>query len=360
MWRMDTVRALFNPMVADEILKIRVPFEPYKDKWIWIEEANGCFKVKSAYRLFQAINSREVVETSNRVQENYMWKSLWKMHVPQKIKNFAWRACKNILPTLTNLRHRNMIVEEGCSFCLRLQQQQSFKENVKIVLDNGTEADLALFFVLCWGMWYRRNKHKMEGERVTPNAAANMAMSLHKSFTELKNLNATVARKSYRWKHPPPEFLKLNVDGATFIEYRKVGIGLILRDSTGTVVMAATISETEVNDPSTIELLAILRGMQMCIPLGIPKLMVESDCLMLVNELQSSQAPSSVNSNLVMEVKNLMSCFHEVLFEHVNRTCNGVAHVLARYAWNVCDVQMWWGSAPAFAGQALWFDHADL
>ncbi|XP_040987646.1 uncharacterized protein LOC121235362 [Juglans microcarpa x Juglans regia] len=143
-------------------------------------------------------------------------------------------------------------------------------------------------------------------------------MSLYKSYSYLSLSITTEVRKICRLQPPLRGYLKLNVDEAVFSDMRKTGIGLILRDSYGKMVMTTTISEIEVNEPATIELLAVLRGLQLCIPLGIPKLIIESDYLLMVQELQAAYDTFSANGNLVMEVKSLMNYFQEVSIEHVN------------------------------------------
>lgn len=76
----------------------------------------------------------------------------------------------------------------------------------------------------------------------------------------------------------PENFFKLNIDGALFFDCQEARIGAILCNDRGEVIMAATIKEKALFQPKTIECLAILRGLQQCIPLGITHLVVESDC----------------------------------------------------------------------------------
>ncbi|XP_018829059.1 dirigent protein 5-like [Juglans regia] len=59
---------------------------------------------------------------------------------------------------------------------------------------------------------------------------------------------------------PPQGVLKLNTDGAMFSNLQKAGIGVILKDASGMVVMAASKHEPEVEEPEAIELLAIFRA----------------------------------------------------------------------------------------------------
>lgn len=50
---------------------------------------------------------------------------------------------------------------------------------------------------------------------------------------------------------------------------------MVLRDAKREVVMATSKIENEVNGPSEMELLAVFRGLQMCVQMDIPKLIVE-------------------------------------------------------------------------------------
>ena len=51
-----------------------------------------------------------------------MWNALWKLHIPNKIKVFGWRACQEILPTRLNLVKRRIIHDSVCSNCTRFSE----------------------------------------------------------------------------------------------------------------------------------------------------------------------------------------------------------------------------------------------
>lgn len=99
-------------------------------------------------------------------------------------------------------------------------------------------------------------------------------------------------QSSYRWFPPPTCSYKLNVDGAIFYNQKKAGVGIILRDSSGNVVLVANKKEEEVPDPSTIEILAMFRGLQICANIGIQNLILENDCLLMISEIQTSSDSS--------------------------------------------------------------------
>lgn len=60
---------------------------------IWHYSKNGLYSVKTGYLVvMEKILGREfgVVGT--------IWKRIWKLHVPPKIKSFLWRVCRNVFP----------------------------------------------------------------------------------------------------------------------------------------------------------------------------------------------------------------------------------------------------------------------
>lgn len=67
------------------------------------------------------------------------------------------------------------------------------------------------------------------------------------------------------WKPPPQGYLKLNVNNALFFfNQKKVGVGVILRNEKGAIVMTASMVENEVSNSKTMAL-AIFQGLQFCI-----------------------------------------------------------------------------------------------
>lgn len=79
---------------------------------------------------------------------------------------------------------------------------------------------------------------------------------------------------------------KLNIDGALFFDINDAGIGAILRDSNGNTVMEVRKKERDLLQPTLVESLAILRGLQFCLQMGLSNLLVEFDCQSVVAELQ--------------------------------------------------------------------------
>ncbi|XP_042952221.1 uncharacterized protein LOC122289301 [Carya illinoinensis] len=156
------------------------------------------------------------------------------------------------------------------------------------------------------------------------------------------------------------ELIKLNVDGAIFFYRYKAEVGIILRGTKGDIVMFASKLEAKAQDLAIIKLLAMFWGLQLCANMRIANLILESDCLMMVDELQNvidSHYPQRV---LVQETKRLTQLFRDCRVKHINQLGNETAHRLACYAWNVENIEMWWDIVPVDVSQALWLDKNTL
>ena len=48
---------------------------------------------------------------------NKVWKVIWQLQVPPKVKNFIWQACCNALPTKQALMRRKIVADPICERC---------------------------------------------------------------------------------------------------------------------------------------------------------------------------------------------------------------------------------------------------
>lgn len=77
-----------------------------------------------------------------------------------------------------------------------------------------------------------------------------------------------------------------------------------------------------------IELLVILRGLQLCFPLGLHDLMVESNSVAVGESM-------SLLGNLIKDVKDLMQKNPRCTIQHTGRVANEAAHRMVRHAWSL-------------------------
>lgn len=114
------VRKIFFEHEANSILAIPLsPSFPH-DSRIWAYTSSGRFFVASAYRVaLHVISQRkgDCGEGSDPRQIHSFWKFVWQLQVPNKIRSFVWRACRDILPTKSNLMQRHILQENICEAC---------------------------------------------------------------------------------------------------------------------------------------------------------------------------------------------------------------------------------------------------
>ena len=74
--------------------------------------------MNSAYKLALSMNtSLAMAEPSNGDTHKLFWHTIWGLRVPNKVKTFTWKACRNILPTTDNLCHRHILTDPTCEAC---------------------------------------------------------------------------------------------------------------------------------------------------------------------------------------------------------------------------------------------------
>ncbi|XP_018860262.1 uncharacterized protein LOC109021962 [Juglans regia] len=215
---------------------------------------------------------------------------------------------------------------------------------------------LSTLFVLAWGFWYRRNKFVNEQELLVSERAAENAYVLLRSHAQVSIKTRSQTLKHYKWHPPSAGCLKLNVDAAVFPEWDKAGVGPVLRDENGRVIMALSRAEIPMEGSEGIELLAIFRGLQQCATMGVSNIVVESDSLLSIDALNDDNMTNSMLGVLYYEIKKLATCFDACLFSHVYREGNMVAHKLARNAFKIESMEVWWNCIPNCISQTVWFD----
>ena len=107
----------FAPLDADLIQKIPLSPTNVKEKFIWPHVSNGVYTVKSGYRFL--VQEKTGPQPSHQVQADSpnIWRRIWGLLVPNKVKNFLWRACKEALPVKTNLMRQKVLAEDICCHC---------------------------------------------------------------------------------------------------------------------------------------------------------------------------------------------------------------------------------------------------
>jgi len=83
---------------------------------MWPKSPYGCYSVKSAYQMLATEVINRAPSLSAR-EDLKVWRGIWKIRAPQKIKHFMWREAKDSLPSKQNLVRLKIPLDETCSLC---------------------------------------------------------------------------------------------------------------------------------------------------------------------------------------------------------------------------------------------------
>lgn len=94
-----------------------IPPEPTADIQIWDFEVRGLYSVRSGCRVFKQQERAIEGESSGRSVRDPLWKNIWSLRLPKKIKFFACRARRDSLPTQHKLHYQKILEDVLCPFC---------------------------------------------------------------------------------------------------------------------------------------------------------------------------------------------------------------------------------------------------
>ena len=287
------VREIFS--VADASLICRIPLsrQTIPDKLIWTDSPIGKFSVKSAYFVARKVLGKEVYQQTQRHKE---WGFLWRAMVIPKIKHFVWRLVYGILPLGSQLHRKGITVENFCAVCgqsgetlrhtfldckFSLEVWRSWLPDLTSIwneLWNVTDfwsrlfewlvgkSQLEMWMLLVWIIWNNRNScfHNLSCRRHS-NIVGTAARMKNDFFSAGATQRFDNQNTRAEWQMPLSDTVKMNVDAA-FCSVTKVAtLGMVFRDCTGSICLAAVKKIENVESPLHAEFLAILFGFEVII-----------------------------------------------------------------------------------------------
>ena len=116
-WNLGLIDECFYPPDAQSIKSLPPCITPQADTFVWLAERNGSYLVKSGYKILCENQQTGGLEPDIAEAQRNLWKGVWKLKVPGKIKHFLWKSCRNSLTTKVNMMKRTIILENVCHLC---------------------------------------------------------------------------------------------------------------------------------------------------------------------------------------------------------------------------------------------------
>jgi hypothetical protein len=239
-WDIAKVRNLFSGDVVERILATPLVGSVREDKVVWEEERNGCYSVKSGYKL-----AMRYIIHSDKYHVTGNWNDIWKAQAPHKARHLLWRLCRGCLPTRYRLIQRHVECTLNCPVCdeetedelhiffnctvardswcaaglssvlhNNMYQQATAVDRIFALSSNKSSETVGRVAMLLWCIWHNRND-KIWNDNVQMQSqigrhafdAWNDWYSVHK--LQRDNVNTTTYSGLCRWEKPDPGWVKL-------------------------------------------------------------------------------------------------------------------------------------------------------
>ena len=159
------------------------------------------------------------------------------------------------------------------------------------------------------------------------------------------------------WRPPEEWEIKINTDGSVALEARRGGVGGVAR-SHSTFRAAWCKPYQGITDPLISETLAIRDGVIFAKLRGYEKVVMESDCLEVVNLWNSRHDDRTVVAPILSEILEHSISFKSFCIQYISRTANYPTHLCARHASTLDVTECWFDSAPGIIVTSFLADSA--
>ena len=201
--------------------------------------------------------------------------------------------------------------------------------------------------MMVWSVWTQRNHARLNKPHCTLSQIASSAKARLDEFIAAQ-LAASLPQQSPRvsWEPPPCDLFKINFDGATFEHEGKSSIGVVIRDSSGVAIAALSQQVPHAYQAADMKAIAATRALEFEREIGITDAILEGDSWPVHHALTRGEKSLSPFGLLVEDVQFFSTSFCTLLYSHIKREGNKIAHGSARHAIHVLDYVVWMESVP--------------
>nr|XP_025616646.1 uncharacterized protein LOC112708946 [Arachis hypogaea] len=386
-WNKRKIESKFSQEICKEILSTPVSVMNKEDHLYWPWKEDGNYSIRTGYYVARRVGQNSKYENlSTSEDKREIWKEVWRMEVPQKIRMFLWKACHDILPIESNLYKRKMAPNPICQICLKSPEtvehalllcdwaraawfgaEYQWTPTVETVSSIGNwmvkcikklragggedkEKRISKLGFLMWEIWKTRNNKLFQQQDVNPKWTICMVKALEAIYwklTEKQHTQKTEGNRSktnlVKWRPPLENWLKANVD-ATFRKDTGTGaIVVVIRDHKGRIILGFS-GKIQATSSTVAEAQAVRQALIIVNNLQMGRTLIETDNLKLAQAIKSKTALGEAMA-IIQDIQILMANLPEKGMTWTPRNGNRLAHAVAKAA-EAETLQASWSTKP--------------
>ncbi|KAF5451398.1 hypothetical protein F2P56_026510 [Juglans regia] len=206
--------------------------------------------------------------------------------------------------------------------------------------------------VILYKIWTRRNcfvfKNIFNSPLVLVKSALNDVEVFHESHLRLTYDAASLPQQitEVEWRPPTDPFYKLNFDAAFDSEKRLMGIGIVVRNSRGEVLVVVSAPKSHICSAFSAKCYALLRSIKLCQELCLYQVVFEGDAKAIVDSVNGYNNSHSWQGLLIDDIQFLIKGHADWNLIFTKRTGNKAAHIAAKLGMYLDSESVWIEEGP--------------
>ncbi|CAN1301139.1 Putative ribonuclease H protein At1g65750 [Linum perenne] len=118
-WDSELIEELFNERDERAMFDIPLHGQATLDTRIWPFSRNGTYTVQSGYRFIV-----ECLAPRDHLKVRRPWRKVWDLEAPPRLRTFAWRLGRGVVPTRLAIQKRHIPAPSECEICAREMENE--------------------------------------------------------------------------------------------------------------------------------------------------------------------------------------------------------------------------------------------
>ncbi|KAH9800273.1 hypothetical protein KPL71_000599 [Citrus sinensis] len=135
-------------------------------------------------------------------------------------------------------------------------------------------------------------------------------------------------------------------EGAVHTEQQLTGLGVVIRNPQGQIIVAAVKSTKFQDNVTAAEAEAVKWGLEIALEARLATVIIETDCIEVANLANSKTSSRKEIMWTISDIHSYKEKFQSLSIQHVPRCCNSCAHSLAKRALRSLETVTWKDNFP--------------